>query len=96
MTSKEACIFSERLSYWINSGVKGSALYARLSSDPALPPSFSPEAVSEITGLSLAAIKKRRNRRIGPDYIRISHKTIAYPRAAICAWLANQYVSEAA
>lgn len=48
---------------------------------------FTPADVAGRLGISTRTLAEMRRRETGPDYIKLGHRTIRYPRAAFHAWL---------
>ncbi|RUX17944.1 hypothetical protein EOA27_14145 [Mesorhizobium sp. M2A.F.Ca.ET.037.01.1.1] len=88
--------FNARLSFWAASGLSGVALYEALATDETLPAFFSPADLASIQGVELGAVKKARHRGTGPEFVRLTGKTVKYPRADYCRHLAARFVRRAA
>lgn len=96
MDNKAARAFNVRIAHWTSRGVSGAYLYEALASDPELPVTFSSEDVAAILGVSPLSVKKQRNRKTGPSFVRLSTKSVRYPRAELCRYLASRFVQIAA
>ena len=84
-----AQMFSERFSFWISQGHSGAEVYSMLATDTELPVFFEEPDVAAICGLSTHAITARRKKGNDPKFIRLSRRSVRYPRAEFCEWLAK-------
>ncbi|MGV8832957.1 MAG: hypothetical protein ACOH2N_13350 [Devosia sp.] len=91
-TTPNVRLFGERLAHHVSAGNSGREAYMALASDPALPINFSSAEVAAIVGVTDHAMAKRRSRGQAPSYIAISSKSVHYPRALFCEWLATVFV----
>ncbi len=55
-----------------------------------------PEAVAEMLGVTVFALKAWRVKRRGPRFIRMSHCSIRYRRSDVEAWIADREEGAAA
>jgi predicted DNA-binding transcriptional regulator AlpA len=53
----------------------------------ALEPLFTSRDVAELTGVSLATLRRQREAGLGPRYCLVSKRSIRYPRNAVFTWL---------
>lgn len=51
---------------------------------------LSPSEVCEIMGIRPGTLQKLRQRKKGPPFIRLGHRTVRYPESDLKAWLANR------
>ncbi|KQX42425.1 hypothetical protein ASD04_00170 [Devosia sp. Root436] len=89
-------LFGERLAHHVANGQTGRAAYLALAADPTLPINFSTEEAAAIVGVTGFAMAKRRARGQAPSYIAVSSKSVHYPRALFCEWLASIFVDRSA
>ncbi len=63
-------------------------------SDHSTPPSdddlITPAEVSKMVSLSVELLKKLRQRKAGPRFYKLSHRSVRYRRADVLAWLAER------
>ena len=89
-------IWNSRIAHWASKGLTGVDLYLALAADHELPAEFSPGELSEITGMALSSVKKRRVRGQAPNFVRLGARTVRYMRSDVCHGLASRYVQQEA
>lgn len=89
-------VYNARLAYWHGQGKRGAELYEALAADPAIPTLWSESDAADVIGVTIHALRQRRQRKSNPTYLRISQSCVRYTREGLFGWLASSVVEGAA
>lgn len=90
MTQKTDTFFA-RLAHHMAEGKSELDAYRAMLADPEVPHHFSPQEASEITGLTVMALRQRRVRGQAPAFIERAGKSISYTKPSLLAVLIDGY-----
>ena len=83
-------IVNERVALFAARGLSGSELFRQLQADAEMPLFLCESEVAHLLGLSPAALRQRRARRMPPEFVSVSSRCVRYLRPAVFGWLAER------
>lgn len=96
MQDDPVAAFNTRYSAIAAEGCVGAEIFERLAADASLPIYFDENQAAEIAGLTPSALKQRRYRHMRPTFLNHGARSVRYPRADLCRWLASLFVDRSA
>ncbi len=83
-------IVNERVALFAARGLTGAEIFRQLQADADMPLLLCEIEVAHLLGLSQAALRQRRARRMPPEFVSVSSRCVRYLRPAVFGWLAER------